>query len=370
MATDHEEPEVVSKSISCVSGTEPDMDDIGLFPEFRDGPYLMVHVDGIDWSLQDEHPEEDLPMIELRDGDLIDYGVDHSTTFEIEITIAGFYLRILTGRCRELRWDREFHDDGTVTMTFTVQPAERQINSDVQSLEEWPEGEDDQATREVNENVSFSVHAFEDHPEDFKTRMDGIVAASNAQISGTPSLITDDGEEWLHITLAAPHYTVDGEENDGFYYAILPPPLLDSWDVSEPEELTVLYEGDAGTFYADELDDSILISLPDVTYSVVTIDIKPDTEGDSDTGVVGTPPPDTTNGDDDQTPTPPPGGDNGSDGTPTPGSGNGGGDPAATPSPADDTDGTPIPGFGPLAALGGIGGAAYLLRRHRSDEDE
>lgn len=47
----------------------------------------------------------------------------------------------------------------------------------------------------------------------------------------------------------------------------------------------------------------------------------------------------------------------------------GGGDPTETPSPADDTDGTSIPGFGALAALGGIGGTAYLHRHQRYDED-
>lgn len=319
-ASDHAEPEVVSSSIKHIDGTEPDMDDIGLFPEFRDGPYLMVPVDGIDWSLQDEHPEEDLPMIELRDGDLIDYGVDHTTTFEVEITIDGFYPRILVGRCRGLTWDREFHNDGSAILTFTVQPADRQMNSDAYSLEDWPEGEDDRADRRIEANISFSVHAFEDHPEDFKTRMDGVVAASDAQILGTPALRTEGEDEWLHITVAAPHYTVDGEVNEGFYYAILPPPILDSWGVSEPEELTVLYEGDPSDFHAEQLGDSILIEL-DVTYSVVDIDIGPGEADDEDP--VGTPPPETENGDDDDQHT----------------------------AGEDDPDGSPIPGFSPIAAL-------------------
>lgn len=315
------DPTVVSSSIRHVGGTEPVMDDVWLAPEFQ-GPHLMVHVDALDRQRQEE-TEEELPRRELRVGDLELVGADHTTTFEIEIVVESYTPRLLVGRSRGLRWEREFRDDGTVALTVEARPAEKQINTADTSLDDWPEGEDDQATRAVRQNVSFAVYAHDDHPDEFVERIDGTVVGSNAQVIGAPALRTDGhGRDRLEITVAAPHYTVSGDVHDGFYEAVLAPPLLDAWDVSGPGQLVAWYDGDEAEFSAEWVGDAILIDV-DVHYSVGTVAVGPGEPSD---------------------------------------------DPADS---DDDSDGLideVTPGFGVLPGAAGLGATGWLLKR-RFDGD-
>lgn len=327
------EPTVVSSSIRHVEGTEPDMDDVLVDPKVR-GNHVMVHVDALDRQRQAETREE-LPRSELRTGDLQAVGADHSTTFEIEVVVESFAPRLLVGRSRGLRWEREFRDDGTVALTVEVQPAEKQTNSDDPRIDDWPDGEDDRATRAVSQNVSFAVFSHEEHPEEFRQRIDGTVVGSNAQVIGTPALRTDErGRERLEITVAGSHYTVSGDVYEGFYYAMLAPPLLDAWGVSGPGQLVAWYDGDEADFEAERVGDAILVEV-DVHYSVASVEVGP-AESSAGEGP-----------DDDAT---------GPDGRDDATSGDG-----------DDAD-VLVPGFGAAGAIAGLGGAAYALKRRLAGE--
>ncbi len=322
-ATDVAEPRVVSSSVRHVGGTEPDMEDVVVAARVR-GNYVMVHVDGLDREKQAETREE-LPRRELRDPDLEIVGADRSSTFEVELVVEAYTPRLLVGRSRVLGWERDARDDGTVAITVRVRPAEKQIITEDTSIEDWPEGNDDRADRAVGRNVSFAIYAHEDHPDEFVERIDGTAVASNAQVIGTPALRTDEqGRQRLEFTVAGPHYTVSGDVHDGFYHAVLAPPLLDAWDVSGPGRLVAWYDGDQADFSAEQVGDAIRIEA-DVHFSVGTVAVGPDEPTTDDSG------------------------DRDDPGEPT----------------AEET-----PGFGVLQAATGIGALGYLLDRWRGDEGE
>ena len=90
----------------------------------------------------------------------------------------------------------------------------------------------------------------------------------------TPAVRPREGDPRLELTVAGPHYTVSGERNEGFYYSLLPPSLLERWDVSGPGQLAAWYDGEKANFSAGWVDESILVEL-DVQYSVRTIAVGP-----------------------------------------------------------------------------------------------
>lgn len=320
-------PNVVSSSVRHVGGTEPDMEDVVVAAEVRGENYVMVHVDALDRELQEE-TEEDLPRRELRKGDLEMVGADRSTTFEVELVVESYTPRLLVGRSRGLQWERDGRDDGSVAITVQAKPAEKQIITEDPSLEDWPEGEDDRATRAVSRNVSFAIYAHEDHPEEFRERIGGTAVGSDAQVIGTPALRTDEqGRDRLEFTVAGPHYTVSGDVHDGFYRAVLAPPLLGAWGVSAPGQLVAWYDGDEADFSAEWAGDAILIEA-EIHYSVGTVAIGP-----------GEPSRTTPAGEPDED--------------------------SAQSTPADEE----TPGFGILPAAGGVGVAGWLLKRRSGDGD-
>ncbi len=349
-------PVVLDSSIRHLEGTQPDMDNVQVDPKERDTS-LMVHVEALDQQRQEES-EETLPEEELLTADLAVVGADHTTTFEIEIVVESFTPRLVNARCRGVDWERDFRSDGTVAMTIVAKPGEKQINSADTPLDDWPEGEEDQATHSVRQNVSFAIYSKEEVPEQRTEMLDGTVIGSNAQVSSTPGLRSYESGEELEIIVAAPHYTVDGDVFDGYYYAILPRSLLDAWEVTEPNELEVKYEGDESDIRAQSYGDGILIEV-DVHYSVVdlgisstgtlsddeTIDIA-DAQGDD----IGT-------GFDDEVDQQDPNvTDPGTDQNSPDGEGDATG------------EGLPIPGFGAGVTLAGLGGVGYLLKRRTSDD--
>lgn len=357
-ATPRLDPIFVSSTLRHVDGTEPDMDNVWVHPKDH-GDTLMIHVDAFDWARREEAAEP-VPLSAMQTGDLAPVGVDESTTFEIDLTLDRSNPRLLVGRCRGLRWERHERDDGTVDVTVTAQPAENQLISEDYLLEDWPTGEDDRADRKIDASVSFSIAHLEEFPDEHADRVNGTVIGSNAQHIGTPSLRTDDeGRERLTITTAAPHYTVDGDVYDGFYYAVLSPSLLDAWDVDGPDELATWYDGDEADFEASWLGEAILIEV-DVQFSVATIEV-----GHADAPERDDPPDDdpSDNGD---------GADSDGDDAPA--------DTADDPSDHDDDGDTPpeeegpndeeLPGFGMLGAIGGLAGAASILwHRFRANEE-
>lgn len=323
---------VADMSIEHVGGTAPsEMPELESF-DAADG---QIAIDLMDYS-QEEWIQE-----------LSGLGIDETTEFEIVVEFTEFQPRAVVA----VADDMDVEIDGS-TMTVTAKPLDPQWIDGEPMINDWPEGDADQADFAFDSmlslhvlNMDFPEDGFDpaDHP------MTGLTIATDAQSFTMPMYVEGEGDEpdALEIMIAGPHLTVDGETNEGIYRAFLPDGLLDEWDVDGPDELTAAYKGEQTSFEATEVDGGILIEI-DVSYSAGTVGISPAQTSETPTPTPG--------GGDEPTPTPTPG--NGDEPTPTPTPG--GDDPTATPTPADSDS---IPGPGIIGTITAILGTGYLLRR-------
>lgn len=137
--------------------------------------------------------------------DLAPTGADRSTIFEIKIVFEDFVPRILQGAANDMDWEREYRDDGTVKATIQLNPIEMPTMTGHQTLQDWPEGEDDHADYVLEEHVRFLIsNAERQDGRFFKERVNGTVIGSDGT-TGTPDLRTDDMDnEQLVVPAAGP----------------------------------------------------------------------------------------------------------------------------------------------------------------------
>lgn len=251
---------VVDASVEHVGGTEPDE-----MPEVDavDAAEGQINVDLVDTE-QDTWRQE-----------IADLGVDETTEFEITVEFADFTPRAAVAVGEDVEWER---DDST--MTITTRPLETQWIEDSPTFDDWPEGDDDRADVAFDAMVSVLVLELDFPEDDFDPTdhpMEGMTIATDAQAFSAPQY--EPGEEGepdeLNIWIAGPHLTVDGEENEGIYQALLPDGLLEEWGVEDADEIDAAYKGESTDFSATERDDGILIEL-DVSYSAGEVSISPD----------------------------------------------------------------------------------------------
>lgn len=316
---------VVDTSVEHVGGTAPStMPDV----ESMDSAEGQINIDLVDLS-QEQYIQE-----------LADLGVDETTEFEIVVEFEDFVPRAVIASAQDVDWELS----GS-TLTVTAKPLSTEMIDGEFGLDNWPEGEDDQADYSFDAMVNLLVIDLDDPQDEFDPDdhpLTGLTIATDAQVFSTPMYTPgeDDDPDMLEIKIGGPHLSIDGEQNDGLYQAKLPQSLLDEWGVEDPDQLTAAYRGEQTDFEATEVDDGILIEM-DVSYSVGTVGISPDTTALTPTPEEGDPAP--------ATPTP-------EDGAPESG----------TPTPDDsdsahDEEDDSIPGPGILGALVGILTAGYLM---------
>ncbi len=264
-------PEVVDYSVEHVDGTEPDMDEIYVEIDQQD-PYVF----NIDLKTHEE-VETDLRTEEYpltTSFELASVGADASTTFEVEVVFDDFMPRFLIGAGDNMDWERDYHDDGQVTATFTAQPIEHQRMLGSHEIHDWPAGDDDRADWAIDRHVGVLIsNAERQDGRFFKERVNGTVIGSDGMSIGTPDLRRDvAGNEQLVVPVAGPHYTVDGTRNDdGLYYTILPESTVEMWNVTEPDDLEAWYDGESADFTAEWLDDDRIIIEMTPSYSAIEV---------------------------------------------------------------------------------------------------
>lgn len=254
-------PTVVSSSVEHVGGTEPRMENVTLDVEFQNRYILVASLkaDSADYAHE-----------------LAATGADHSTTFEITLVLDGYRPRNLRGTANGLQWDRQFHEDGTVTVTIRARPMAQQTMTGSPTFDDWPEGEADRADVAFEQKVVLRIRSFEGHSDRVASTIDGTVVGTDALSVGTPALRRDlQGRPRLVVRVGGPHYTVSGDVNAGRYYAVLAPPLLDAWNVERPEQLAAWYDGNATDFTAERLDDGSIRIEMETHYSVGQVAVGP-----------------------------------------------------------------------------------------------
>ncbi|WP_137289752.1 NosD domain-containing protein [Natronorubrum halophilum] len=209
--------------------------------------------------------------------------VDHTTEFEIDLTVENYEPRVLLGAGNVTNWERTENGTNTTDVSIRVRPVETQSirqcdgtgTCTAPDLNDWPEGDDDSATERTNVTVSMAVDDLSDHPTDQQTLLDGAIIATDAQLFDEPlyTPAVDDEPANLSLLIGGPHFTVDNQTNTGFYEAFLPDTLLSEWNVTDPTQLTAVYRGNQSAFDARNVSGGIEIDL-DVHYSAGSVEIS------------------------------------------------------------------------------------------------
>lgn len=214
---------------------------------------------------------------------LTSMGVDKTTEFRITMVVKNYEPRTVISSGRNLDWKTESIDGTEKTrVTVTLSPSELNFMQGAPRIENWDTLSDaeDRATFGIQTAVLLQVDNAEGKSI-LGTEADnlkGLSVSTDAQRFRAPEYHqgTDDQAPRLEIPLAAPHLTVDGEVNDGFYEAFLPNALLDEWGVDSKDDLTAAYSGAEDTqFSVTETEKGMVISL-DLHYSSGTVTISPE----------------------------------------------------------------------------------------------
>jgi hypothetical protein len=261
--------ELISSDVTHVGGTAPSRT-----------PYLDVF----------KPTGVDLVQVQLRTSefgsyDLRSIGVDHSTEFHIEATYNGTNPRVLLGSGRNATWTKGQNANGSWTVSINVTPTS------TQGLFPSPATWDGtrQANSSNNETVQLALDPLPGFTSERKDDLDGAVFGTDAQTFGSPEY--DATTNSVSVYVAAPHVTVDGANNTGFFDAFLPRALLDEWGVKNASNLRVSAIGrDANPARVENTSAGARLFIP-VNYSAGEVTVsagETDDDDDSDpsTGVL------------------------------------------------------------------------------------
>jgi PGF-pre-PGF domain-containing protein len=223
----------------------------------------------VDWYL---HPTG---SPEQKDISVVD-GVNASTQLTVTLSVNDFDPVFMVGTGDADGWEKTTVDGDTKRISINVTPAEAHWEPDIRNPDprEWPLN-DHTASTQYGAVVDMITVSMEGQVNaGYRNRLDGAFIGTDAQAFSVPSY-DEAGNGSLEITVASPHYEVDGSTvNDGFYRAVIPKRVLTAWGVT-PEQLTATYKGKSVTDSSLTVTDrgsSVYVSMP-VTYSsgVVTI---------------------------------------------------------------------------------------------------
>jgi len=263
---------VTVNAITVVNGTDPGV-----------SPYVEAEIDS-----------QPLLQLNLRSSEFGEYdldslGFDNTTEFEIDLTVTGFEPRLLIGAGNVTSWDRTPNGTNTTDITIRVRPVPTQAlfecdgngTCTTPDLNNWPTGANDTATDQTNVTVSMAVDDLSGYDSDQQTLLDGTIIGTDAQLFGDPTYraATTSRPAQLTLLVGAPHSTVDGAQNTGFYDAFLPAALLADWGVSDPGQLSAAYQGSTTGFEATNVSGGMTIHVP-LHYSAgeVVVSATRDTE--------------------------------------------------------------------------------------------
>ncbi|SFG12218.1 PGF-pre-PGF domain-containing protein [Halopelagius inordinatus] len=236
----------------------------------------VTHVSGPEnaTALSSEITTGGMLGVDLRNGteqDLAGTGVTESSVFEVVLHVNhSFDPGLLVANARNVSWTVENTTEHYV-VTVTAQPLESQFMRDAPSLDNW-DSLDDSEDRATDELLWYSI-SFVDERSLHNANMTNMTIATDAQTFGAPRY--DAGEGTVEIDLAAPHYTVDGDTNDGSYQATIPSAMLSQWGVESADELAGTYRGESKTLSTTTNPDGSLDVAMDVHYSSGRVSLRP-----------------------------------------------------------------------------------------------
>lgn len=255
-------PTIVSSSLEHIGGAKPAMENLSLKASFND-PQDDLDVYHLKLPVMYDTERHTLPELERA-------GVGRTTEFRITAVVKDYTPRNLRGTGQDLSWDREFRDDGTVKITITGKPITVQQKEGSYTFDDWDGSKQADSVSEAQ--LMLFARSFRTHSKNLSRAIDGTIIATDAASVGTPALRRDaHGRKRLELRVGAPHYTVAGDVNTGIYEAVLAPPLLTSWNVSDPAQLEAWYNGNATDFDAERLDDGSIRVTMTPHYSSATV---------------------------------------------------------------------------------------------------
>ncbi len=215
-------------------------------------------------------------------GDLASAGVDPTTQFKVVLTVENFTSRIVMGLGQELTWANEPGPGQTTNVTFYVQPlaAQRITNTSV-GKNNWPSNAKDVANIGRKAMVAISSFSMRNAPGSVRSRLNGATIATNAQLFTRPKYQqgTQNRGPRLRVFVAGPNRTVNNNQYDGSYEAIIPDGILNTWGVNDAGQLRAAYQGSQTQATFTDTPKGIKMSL-DIHYSTGNVDVK---AGSSDT---------------------------------------------------------------------------------------
>lgn len=265
-----------SASISHVSGTQPSSMPV-VDAEYQSGSiYLKVTQNG------------------RYVRDLSALGADSTTRFNISFLVKNYEPRVVVGSGRDIDLNiTDTAQQGQKRVSLQVKPSQLDYKYDFQggypsSPEEW---ENKVQNNTADYGWDTAVHLRVGNAKSAFTSADastlsGMTVSTDAQLFTMPRYIpnTSDTTPHLEVSLAAPHKTVDGNVNDGYYVAFLPDALLSEWNVTDPEsQLDASFQNQNLTMDITETADGAIVNIS-LHYSSGTLQISKSTSSSNDSG--------------------------------------------------------------------------------------
>ena len=257
-----------SVSVSHVAGTEPNQSPVAE-AEYRSG---SVYVE----LTQNGNYVRDLSAL----------GADNTTAFNVSFLVTDYTPRIVVGSGHDLNLSvTNTSDPDTKRVSVRIKPGELDYKYNFAgerpaSPSEWASAvENNTADYGWDTAVQFRVgNADTAAPSADASAAAGMTVSTDAQMFSMPRYVTpENSAPYLEVSLAAPHKTVEGEVNQGYYEAFLPNSLLNSWNVSDPsEELTASFQRQDLNMTVTETAEGAFVDIS-LHYSSGTLQIQKNT---------------------------------------------------------------------------------------------
>lgn len=251
---DEFESVVESTSVKYLAGTKPDMANMSVNARSV-GDHLVVNV------VDSRQTSTSLfPSLDARE--LTSLGADNTTRVKVNVTVSDFDGDIMLGSAKNGDWTTTEHSNDSTTVTIWAEPSQVEYITS-RSTYPWPNGSND--TADVGVQNMIGVHVVEMDELDNETRGDfeGSTIFTNAQRFSAPEYSNGS----LSVSVAAPHFTTNGSEHDGYYDVFIPNDVLETWNVSNPEEeLQASYQNDSANFTVNETTEGVWVRM-DIHYS-------------------------------------------------------------------------------------------------------
>ena len=212
---------------------------------------------------------------------LSELGITANTTLRINVTVKNWTPQLLLGAGQNTTWETTAVGSNTTNITIYTQPTNVQYNESQLEGSDKPWSETDTADFGSNVTVDMAISDLGYLSENKRSQLSGASLMTDAQEFGTPQY--NPTAETLGLYVAAPGTNVNGNPNQGFFDAVLPWALLDTWNVSDPSELNVTAIGEtAEPATTATTNKGIRINVP-IGYSAGQVTVSPESSSTTDT---------------------------------------------------------------------------------------